>query len=266
MALKPPDILNRLPSVSELLEKPQIRALADRWNRSVVAGNVRSFLEELRNDFERRAAALPSIRELAERAARYVVSRQHQSLGIAINATGEICGPSWTSAPLAETALEHMIALGREYGTSSAVNETVSHSELRASACRLTGATAARAVHSYAGAIWLALAALAGGREVLVGGDSSGDGWLSKVAASTNTTLKRVASGEDYGALFSPATAAILENSDENHSVTGATSATLQSRVARARERNVPFIDALGAAPIVSPPASIAFTGRTCRG
>src|SRR4051794_36564368 len=119
MNIKPPDILNRLPSVSELLEKPPIRALAERWNRSVVAGNVRSFLEELRSDFERRTAALPSIRELAERAARYVVSRQHQTLGIAINATGELYGRAWSSAPLAETALEHMIALGREYGTRS---------------------------------------------------------------------------------------------------------------------------------------------------
>ena len=36
MALKPSDVLDRLPSASELLEKPPIRALADRWNRSVV--------------------------------------------------------------------------------------------------------------------------------------------------------------------------------------------------------------------------------------
>src|SRR3954469_23501504 len=105
MAIKPPDILNRLPSVSELLEKPPIRALAERWNRSAVAGGVRSFLEELRTDFERRTAELPSIRELAERAARYVASRQHQTLGVAINATGMIFDREWQSVPLAEKAL-----------------------------------------------------------------------------------------------------------------------------------------------------------------
>jgi L-seryl-tRNA(Ser) seleniumtransferase len=261
MALKPPDILNRLPSVSELLEKPQVRALADRWNRSVVAGNVRSFLEELRNDFERRAAALPSIRELAERAARYVVSRQHQSLGIAINATGEICGPSWTSAPLAEIALEHMIALGREYGSSSALE--VSQRGLSATVCQLTGASAAKVVHSYAGAIWLALAALADGREVLVTGSSSGDDQLTNGALSTNTTLKHHAVGDDYSALFSATTAAVFEIGGEKHFVGDSASVTLQSRVAKARERNVPFIDALGAAPIVLPPTSIAFPVRT---
>src|SRR5882757_6841680 len=105
MAIKPPELLNRIPSVAELLDKPPIRALAERWNRSVVAGGVRSFLDELRSDLQRRAAevALPSIRDLAERAARYVVSRQHHSLGVAINATGRLWDSPWTSLPMPET-------------------------------------------------------------------------------------------------------------------------------------------------------------------
>ena len=56
MAIKPPDLLNRIPSVADLLEKPPIRALVDRWNRSVVAGGVKSFLDELGSDLQRRAA------------------------------------------------------------------------------------------------------------------------------------------------------------------------------------------------------------------
>ena len=60
MAIKPPDLLNRIPSVSELLEKPPIRALAERWNRSVVSSGVKSFLDEVRNDSAR--AARPSFR------------------------------------------------------------------------------------------------------------------------------------------------------------------------------------------------------------
>ena len=94
MAIKPPDLLNRIPSVADLLEKPPIRALVDRWNRSVVAGGVKSFLDELGSDLQRRAAEanLPSIRDLAERAARYVVTRQHHALGVAINATGQLVG------------------------------------------------------------------------------------------------------------------------------------------------------------------------------
>src|SRR5215203_3401900 len=147
MAIKPPDLLNRLPSVSELLEKPQIRALAERWNRSVVAGGVRSFLDELRADFERRTAELPSIRELAERAARYVADRQNQTFGAAINATGYLDGPQWQSAPLAEKALERVVAQGREYCLTPESAAVRSTSEIAGLLCRLTGAQAAAVVH-----------------------------------------------------------------------------------------------------------------------
>jgi seryl-tRNA(Sec) selenium transferase len=156
MQIKPPEILNRLPSVSDLLEKPPIRALTDRWNRSQVAAGVRSFLDELRTEVERRAAALPSIRELAERAARYVVSRQHRDLDVAINATGVICGYGWTSVPLAEVAIERMLACGREFVLNSSAEAERSMADLTTLLCRLTGAQSAAVVHSYAAAVSIA--------------------------------------------------------------------------------------------------------------
>ena len=95
MATKPSDLFDRLPSVNELLEKPPVRALADRWNRSTVAAGVRSFLDELRQDLERRAADLhlPSLRDLAERAARHVAAAAAIRVRPAINATGQFIGP-----------------------------------------------------------------------------------------------------------------------------------------------------------------------------
>jgi L-seryl-tRNA(Ser) seleniumtransferase len=275
MAIKPPDLLNRLPSVSELLEKPPIRALADRWNRSVVAGGVRSFLEELRSDFERRAADLPSIRELAERAARFVVSRQHHSMGVAINATGRICGSPWTTTPLAEAALERMIALGREYAIEPGAASAKSRSELQASLARLTGSQAAAVVHSYSGALWLALAALAADREVLVAraevGDVDGADSLPKLATAANTTLKEVGatnrtSAADYEAAVSPRAAAILKLSNDSYRVVGETAAAeLDELVALARDRELLSIDALGAAPLVTPPATIPWPRRSAQ-
>jgi len=275
MAIKPPDLLNRLPSVSELLEKPPIRALADRWNRSVVAGGVRTFLEELRSDFERRAADLPSIRELAERAARFVVSRQHHSLGVAINATGRICGSPWTSTPLAEAALERMIALGREYATEPGAASTKARSELQSALCRLTGSPAAAVVHSYSGALWLALAALAADREVLVAraevGDVEGADSLPKLAAAANTALKEVGAtnrttAADYEAAVSPRAAAILKLSNDSYRVVGETAAAeLDELVALARDRELLSIDVLGAAPLVTPPAAIVWPRRSAQ-
>jgi L-seryl-tRNA(Ser) seleniumtransferase len=273
MAIKPPDLLNRLPSVSELLEKPPIRALVDRWNRSVVMGGVRSFLDEVRSDIERRAAELPSIRELAERAARYVVSRQQHSLGVAINATGQLSGSDWAGTPIAEIALERMIALGREYTAERSAAGAGRPTELESLLCRLSGAQAAAAVHTYAGAVWLALAALAAERDVLVAraeiGDIDGGDSLAKLAAAAGATLKEVGatnrcSAGDYEAAASPRAALLLKVSADAYRIAGETaSAELDELIAVARDRELRIVDALGGAPLADPPASINWPRRT---
>ncbi|HEX4412169.1 MAG TPA: hypothetical protein VH107_00985 [Lacipirellulaceae bacterium] len=268
MAIKPPDLLNRLPSVSELLEKPPIRALTERWNRSAVAGSVRTFLDELRTDFERRAAAIPSLRELAERAARYVVSRQHQSLGIAINATGQIDAPQWASTPLAEAALERMIALGREYTIEPSEEKSNATSALQHSLQQLAGAEAAAVVHSYSGAVWLSLAALAAHREVITARDDSNDGTISQLALA-NVTLKEVgdanrATRDDFAAAISAQSAAILTQDGERSATSQKSAETeFESLTQLAHERQLILIDALGAAPLLDPPAALSSLGRS---
>ena len=47
MAIKPPDLLNRTPSVADLLEKPPIRALVSRWKPGAVCGE--RFLKQVMN-------------------------------------------------------------------------------------------------------------------------------------------------------------------------------------------------------------------------
>jgi L-seryl-tRNA(Ser) seleniumtransferase len=274
MAIKPPEILNRLPSVSELLEKPPVRNLVERWNRSVVAGNVRSYLEELKNDVRRRTAELPSLRELAERAARYVVSRQQRSLGAAINATGQIWGPQWTSQPHGDAALERSVAVGREFTWTAEEHESMA-SELEARICRLTSAQAAVAVHSYSGAIWLALAALASNREVLVDRSDHGDFKsgepISKLAAASNVWLREVSHAEqaattNFENAASPNTAAVLTMGLDADCPAGkAESGQLEGLVALSRDREIPLICVLGPAPIIDPPATFLWPGRSVR-
>src|SRR6185436_15517537 len=167
------------------------------WNRSVVAGGVKSFLDELGSDLQRRAAEsnLPSIRDLAERAARYVVSRQHHALGVAINATGRLWDSPWASLPLSESALERAFATGREFAVAPDTADD-SRSQAEVILCRLSGAQAAAVVHTYAGAIWLALAALAVDRDVLVAraevGDIGANDSLPKLAGAAEVTLTEV--------------------------------------------------------------------------
>ena len=276
MSIKPPDLLSRIPSVSELLEKPPVRALAERWNRSVVAGGVKSFLDELRSDLHRRAAevTLPSIRDLAERAARYVVSQQHHALGVAINATGHIWGPQWNGPPLSDSALERLVAIGREFALDIASDEGKTP-QLEPLLCRLAGADAATVVHSYSGAVWLALAALAADREMLVAraevGDVGSCGALPALAAAARVNLNEVgaihsALAADYEAAASPRAAALLILSSDSYRIIGQTAnVELDELVALARDRELVSIDALGAAPLQDPPPAIAWPRRSAR-
>jgi L-seryl-tRNA(Ser) seleniumtransferase len=277
MAIKPADLLNQLPTVTELLEKPPIRALADRWNRSVVAGGVRSFLDEMRSELRRRAGdvQLPSVRELAERAARYVVSQQQISLGAAINATGRLRGAPWKSRPLADAALERAVAVGREFILETSPAATPLPLDVEPLLCRITGATAAVAVHSYAGALWLAFSALAAGREVLVARAEVGEIELAeplpKLAAAANVALKEVgtinrATAADYEASASPQTAALLKLTSDAYRVVGEIAmAESDELLALSRACELVFIDASGSAPLVDPSQTVNSPFRSVR-
>lgn len=278
MAAKPLDFLNRLPSVSELLEKQPLRTLSDRLNRSVVASGVRSFLDELRTDLQRRAAEVPTIRELAERAARYVVSHQQTSQRATINATGRIIGSPWVNVPLADQALERALHTGRNFVMTPAARPDARSSlsaDAEALICRLTGAQAAVAVHSYAGALWLTLSALATDREVLVSraevGEVDSAGPLPKLAAAARIVLKDVGTANrtaaaDYEAAASPRAAVLLKLSSDEYRVVGeTTSPVLEELVALARDRELVLVDAAGAAPLSDYPPSFSWPRQSVR-
>jgi L-seryl-tRNA(Ser) seleniumtransferase len=276
VAIKPPDLLNRLPSVSELLEKPPIRALAARWNKSMVAGGVKSFLDELRNDLQRRAAevSLPSIRELAEKAASYVAKRQQHLLGVAINATGRIWGPPWTSPAISDAALERAMATCREFGVAFAA-DAGSSSQLEAGLCRFAGAEAAAVVHSYGVAVWLALNSLSANREVIVARaevcDIGEKDTLPTLAKAANVILREIgttnsAPTSEFQSALSPSVAAILTVSSDSHRIIGQTAtANLNELVALAGDRKVFIIDALGAAALGDLPVNVSWPKRSAK-
>jgi L-seryl-tRNA(Ser) seleniumtransferase len=279
MPNKASELLNRLPSVAELLDKPPIRALASRWNRSVVAGGVRSFLDELRSDLERRAAdvELPTVRELAERAARHVVALQQHAQRPAINATGRIDGPPWICAPLAEPALERLFSAGRDFiaGPCNKRQQSPADSDAATLLCRTTHAEAAATVHSYAGAVWLTLAALARNQRVLVSraemGDIDAGRSLMQLAESAGVEVTEVGATNralpaDYESAISPQTAALLRIHPDGYRIVGDTQiAELDELVALARDRELIVIEAMGGAPLAELPSTMGIDRRSAQ-
>ncbi len=258
MANKSSDLLRDLSSVGKLLDKPQVRLLVEQWSRSPMADGVRSFLDELRHDVEQSASdfGMPSIRELAEQAATRLLQRQPPTLRPAINATGQFHTATWASRPLADVALEQMVSLGREFVADPLRRGGQSTTDVAKLLCQKTGAEAAAVLHSYSGALWLTLAAVARGGEVLVSRGEAGDldpGCpLAPLVSMSGSPLIEVGSTNrtsalDYESAIGERSTALLKIHPEHYQVTGDTESTpSEALVALARDRSLIFIEALG--------------------
>ena len=165
--------MRALPSVSRLLAAPAVCAVADSVPASVLTEAARSVLEQARETLLRDgdAKAIPE-ETLAQRAAHEALRRVAPTLHRAINATGIVLHTGLGRARLApaacralqEVAAGHaVVEIDRETGRRGSRREAV-----RGLLRELTGAEDATVVNNCAGAVFLAVATLAAGTEVII--------------------------------------------------------------------------------------------------
>lgn len=251
-----PNLLPRLPSVSELLEKPEVKMLVRQLNQSTVAQGVRSYLSKLTEELQQRLgeSTFPTPGELAERAARYVIGLNSPAgCRSAINATGDLFGHHWSSIPLSAKAQQAIleVANGYTYQGSGIADDYVSVNKLL---CRSATAEAATVLHSYEGALWLCLSSLAAGREVVAARGQvaqSGGIKLMDLVASCGAILKEVGAanvvdGGDYQQAVSTTTAVLFHARSDAYPMVGQVeSACRQQLVMLCRDHEVAFVEAL---------------------
>jgi L-seryl-tRNA(Ser) seleniumtransferase len=250
--------LRDLPSVDELAADERLATTAP---RPLLVAAARSALARAREEIQ--AGADPG--DLVDRVESELAAARAARLRRVINATGVIVHTNLGRAPLAGDALERVAAVAAGYSNLEYdVGEGARGSRqdhvapiLR----RLTGAEAALVVNNNAGALLLALAALAEGSEVLVSRGELieiGDGFrIPDVLARSGARLREVGTtnrtrAADYERAVGPETALLLRVHQSNFRVVGFTEQPrLEELVRIGRAHAIPVVDDLGSGVLV---------------
>jgi L-seryl-tRNA(Ser) seleniumtransferase len=182
-----------------------------------------------------------------------------------INATGVIIQTNLGRAPLSPAALQAMHAVGAGYSNLeydlAAGARGSRYDHLAALLCRLTGAEAALAVNNNAAAIYLALSALAPGREVVISRGQAveiGGGFrIPDVLRQSGATLVEVGTtnrtyAHDYAAAIGERTALLMRVHTSNFQLVGFVHAAGLAELAElAHARGIHLLDDLGSGTLL---------------
>ena len=248
------DRRRQLPSVDRLLHQPAIQELLDSAPRSEVVAAIRESLEAART----RRAGPPELWEedVRERLAR----RASSSLIPVLNATGVVLHTNLGRAPLAPQAIQAITAVASGYsnlefdlpsGTRGSRND-----HCRDLLRQISGAEDGLAVNNAAGALVLALNALAEGREVAISRgeliEIGGSFRIPDIMNRSGARLREVGTTnrthiEDYQRALDGGVAAILTVHRSNFEQRGFVASPEPSALASlADEAKVPYIYDVG--------------------
>ena len=262
-----PNALRNIPSVNELLDSPPLKSLVQRVSHSTVVSGVRKFLDNLRAEAASRASAMgiPTPNELAERIADWIATEERPPLRPVINATGILLHTGLGRAPLADEAVSAVKDVSAGYASVEVDLITGERSQrvvaVEKLLTRLTGAEAAAVANNNAGATLLTLAALAGGKEVIVSRgqliEIGGSYRLPEVMSASGAVLREVGTTNktrigDYESAITEQTGGLMRVHTSNYVISGFTEQpALTELVSLARKHSLPLIDDIGSGALV---------------
>ena len=231
------------------------------WAANCVVDAARSVLERLREEIRLGLSTQAVERDaLAEAIAANVALLLTPSLWPVINATGVILHTNLGRAPLAESAIEYIRKTAGQYtnleydvAAGARGRRDVHTGELLA---RLTGAEAACAVNNNAAAVFLALAALARGGEVIVSRGELieiGESFrIPDIMAESGAVLREVGTTNrtsiaDYEGAINERTRLLLRVHRSNFAIVGFTDRPTLGELADLSQRTrIPLYEDLG--------------------
>ncbi|TLM66141.1 MAG: L-seryl-tRNA(Sec) selenium transferase [Deltaproteobacteria bacterium] len=264
-------LLRQLPAIDRLLNTPPLKAMADSHAHAQLRAAAQAAVEELRRRLLAGEKPLPDLAPgaVARLAVEFLHALETPSLRRVLNLTGTVLHTNLGRAPLAQSALQAVVEVARGYSTLEYElgegRRGERHVHVEELLCRLTGAEAALAVNNNAGAVLLALAALAGGKSALVSRgeliEIGGSFRIPEIMAAGGVRLVEVGTTnkthlDDYRRAIGDGTALILKVHTSNYRILGFTSTvTGEELAALGRERGLPVLEDLGSGLLLDPAA-----------
>lgn len=256
--------LRHLPSVDRLLAEDSTAVLIERYGRGLTTDVLRAALDETRETI-RAGGDMPAPDALIDRAAAILEDWTTPRPRPVINASGVIIHTNLGRAPLCEAALRAIHAAACGYSDLEYDLEQGARGHRMAAVeqllCQVTGAEAGLVVNNNAGAVLLALSALAGGREVIISRgqliEIGGGFRIPQVLAQSGARLVEVGTTNrthrrDYETALNENTAAILRAHSSNFRMIGFTAELeIGELVEIGASRNIPVIDDLGSGALL---------------
>lgn len=257
--------MRALPSVDRLMRAARA-ALGDTVPQAVLRDAARAELEHARRALQAGADAdVATLDHLVQQVSSYLARLLTPSLRPLINATGVIIQTNLGRAPLSAAALTAMQAVGAGYANLEYDLERGERGSrtvhLESLLTRLSGAEAALAVNNNAAAVYLALIALAAGREVIVSRGQAveiGGGFrIPDVLRQSGALLVEVGTtnrtyAQDYAAAITERTALLLLVHSSNFRLIGFVhEPELAELAAVGHSHAVPLLDDLGSGTLL---------------
>jgi L-seryl-tRNA(Ser) seleniumtransferase len=263
--------LSQIPNVDQILSKPQMVQLENRYSRGIILEAVRRGLDHLRQtiittpDPAKLDESIFSFEHLLPQFMEEIENQVNASLRRVINATGVVIHTNLGRSLLHENAIEHIAGVSRHYSnlefdlTQGTRGSRYIHVEQ--TLCRLTGAEAALVVNNNAAAVLLALNTIAAGREVIVSRgqlvEIGGAFRIPDVMNRSGATLKEVGTTNrthlrDYEGAIGEETALILRVHTSNFRIVGFTAEVeLRELAELAHTHHLPVMEDLGSGCLI---------------
>ena len=259
------EILSQIPSVSELLNCPDMKELWDRFGEGILKSELRLAIEEVRTKIRSGGSnTIPDAANMADLLRRRLIRFTSPRGRYAINATGILLHTGLGRSPLCKEALLALSGMGT-YSVLQADlasgKRSLREEKIERMLMELTGCEAATVVNNNAAATMLVLNTIAPGKRVILSCgqliEIGGQFRIPDVMAKSSVILHAVGTTNrthlhDYERAIDDNTGALLHVHTSNYRIRGfASTPDIRELCELGKKYRIPVIDDIGSGALI---------------